>query len=329
MNNMFRLKKELIWNLTDTHIEVFCNNRVLTTEISTEDDRKVFNFLTFLSAGKHQQEIDAYSLLSDDAKNDILSYLITNKYGVWENEHQLTKYELFYNSFPNQNYADLSEQLDDVSILIIGVGTSASYLLESLSNMGVKKFVLIDGDRVEEKNIESQNYSVGDIGQYKANTLKDKYNKCKIKVHNEFVNSFEDIERIVNISHINYVILAVDNIELPIKLITEKVHNKQLPTLIYTSYGVLNQSYFKIKYKEDAVAFLELVYATFPDTDYYLSDNSGTILNALFSSFAITKLIIDDILDPNASNYAYYNFYDNRIFIGNQEQVHQQEESGC
>nr|DAX48145.1 MAG TPA: hypothetical protein [Caudoviricetes sp.] len=51
MNNMFRLKKELIWNLTDTHIEVFCNNRVLTTEISTEDDRKVFNFLTFLSAG--------------------------------------------------------------------------------------------------------------------------------------------------------------------------------------------------------------------------------------------------------------------------------------
>lgn len=51
MNNMFRLKKELIWNLTDTHIEIFCNKRVLTTEISTENDRKVFNFLTF-----HQQE---------------------------------------------------------------------------------------------------------------------------------------------------------------------------------------------------------------------------------------------------------------------------------
>lgn len=24
-NNMFRLYRELIWNLTDTHIEVFCN----------------------------------------------------------------------------------------------------------------------------------------------------------------------------------------------------------------------------------------------------------------------------------------------------------------
>lgn len=48
MNNMFRLNRELIWNLTDTHIEVFCNKRVL----STENDRKVFNFLTF-----HQQEI--------------------------------------------------------------------------------------------------------------------------------------------------------------------------------------------------------------------------------------------------------------------------------
>ena len=43
MNNMFRLNRELIWNLTDTHIEVFCNKRVL----STENDRKVFNFLTF------------------------------------------------------------------------------------------------------------------------------------------------------------------------------------------------------------------------------------------------------------------------------------------
>lgn len=52
MNNIFRLKRELIWNLTDTHIEFFfCNKRVLTTEISTENDRKVFNFLTF-----HQQE---------------------------------------------------------------------------------------------------------------------------------------------------------------------------------------------------------------------------------------------------------------------------------
>lgn len=47
MNNIFRLKKELIWNLTDTYIEFFCNKRVLTTEISTENDRKVFNFLTF------------------------------------------------------------------------------------------------------------------------------------------------------------------------------------------------------------------------------------------------------------------------------------------
>lgn len=46
MNNIFRLKRELIWNLTDTHIEFFCNKRVLTTEISTENDRKVFNFLT-------------------------------------------------------------------------------------------------------------------------------------------------------------------------------------------------------------------------------------------------------------------------------------------
>lgn len=43
MNNIFRLKKELIGNLTDTHIEIFCNKRVL----STENDRKVFNFLTF------------------------------------------------------------------------------------------------------------------------------------------------------------------------------------------------------------------------------------------------------------------------------------------
>lgn len=47
MNNIFRLKRELIWNLTDMHIEFFCNKRVLTTEISTENDRKVFNFLTF------------------------------------------------------------------------------------------------------------------------------------------------------------------------------------------------------------------------------------------------------------------------------------------
>lgn len=58
MNNIFRLKKELIWNLTDTHIEIFCNKRVLTTEISTENDRKCLIFLHFIS--RRQADVKVY-----------------------------------------------------------------------------------------------------------------------------------------------------------------------------------------------------------------------------------------------------------------------------
>lgn len=57
------------------------------------------------------------------------------------------------------------------NILIIGVGTATSYVLEILSKLGIKKFTLIDGDQVEKRNLEAQNYSNDDIGNYKVRSL--------------------------------------------------------------------------------------------------------------------------------------------------------------
>ncbi len=59
-------------------------------------------------------------------------------------------------------------------ITICGAGAIGSHLAENLARQGFQRFRVIDCDRVEEHNVNTQLYSVGDVGAWKVEVLRNR-----------------------------------------------------------------------------------------------------------------------------------------------------------
>ncbi len=68
-------------------------------------------------------------------------------------------------------FRDINRKIFSSTVTIIGIGGLGSYLSEILARMGVKKIILVDFDKVEEKNLNRQNFILEDIGKYKVDAI--------------------------------------------------------------------------------------------------------------------------------------------------------------
>lgn len=103
----------------------------------------------------------------------------------------------------SRNRIYLSEQeqenIKNVKILLGGAGIG-SIIAECAIRFGFESITIVDGDRVEESNLNRQNYIQSDIGKYKvdalAKRLKKINSKAKIKVVNEFIDN-DNVHQII------------------------------------------------------------------------------------------------------------------------------------
>jgi len=63
---------------------------------------------------------------------------------------------------------DLVDKLSKFQIAICGAGTIGSNLIDTLARQGFQHMMLIDMDRVEEHNINTQIYGKSDVGALKV-----------------------------------------------------------------------------------------------------------------------------------------------------------------
>jgi len=109
-------------------------------------------------------------------------------------------------------------------VTIIGVGGIGSWIAEFLTRAGYGVHI-IDGDKVEKKNLKYANYTSDDEDKYKVNALHERLlctgNNGHTTISNEFV---EKVTR--NASDL--VILCVDSIMTRIKLISSLYRFKKL-----------------------------------------------------------------------------------------------------
>ena len=63
------------------------------------------------------------------------------------------------------------QQIKNFEILIGGCGIG-SVIAECALRMGIEKISLVDGDKVEQSNLNRQSYTDEDIGSYKTESLK-------------------------------------------------------------------------------------------------------------------------------------------------------------
>lgn len=119
----------------------------------------------------------------------------------------------------------LGTKINDVqnkTILIIGLGGVGGYTTESLARLGIKKLILIDGDVVDITNINRQIIALhSSVGKPKVEVfqerIKDINPKCEVISIYKFITK-EEVNNLIN-EDIDYVVDACDTSEVKKEII--------------------------------------------------------------------------------------------------------------
>lgn len=71
--------------------------------------------------------------------------------------------------------------LQSARVLVVGLGNIGSPLVSLLARLGVGHLRLIDRDRVEAKNVATQEYRPEDVGRFKAEVLAERLKSCEVE----------------------------------------------------------------------------------------------------------------------------------------------------
>ncbi|MGI0518035.1 tRNA threonylcarbamoyladenosine dehydratase [Treponema denticola] len=129
------------------------------------------------------------------------------------------------------------KKIEDARIAVFGLGGVGSYTAEALARSGVAQnggqLILIDGDKIEESNINRQLYALySTIGKAKTEIamerIADINPACKIKTVNSFIlpDNFYKILGKDFFKRVDFIVDAVDTIALKIFLAAEAEKNE-------------------------------------------------------------------------------------------------------
>jgi len=133
------------------------------------------------------------------------------------------------------------KSLGDKTVLVIGLGGVGGTALEALARSGLKKFVLIDFDKVDETNLNRQVlYTKDDVGRNKVEAAKDRL--LKINPEFEIATLNLKIEECalnnLDVGKVDFIIDAIDYIPGKLHIIEYSIKNK-IPFI--TSLGMGNR----------------------------------------------------------------------------------------
>ena len=208
-------------------------------------------------------------------------------------------------------------------IHVIGAGGTGGYLIEYLSRLlsaTSTSLHVYDGDMVESKNLERQNFSEGDLNGFKAEAIVSRvkeqlpYSKMEITAHNTYVTTEEDIsvdmllELGENQDEQLMIVLAVDNVatrrlinsyislfqELDMQVLFFDSGNDMFSgqCVVYSSEPVTLELPFEKPRKVMLPTMLEI----FPDIDV-LDENPGATQNCADNSQSEPQAMMANVIN--------------------------------
>jgi len=310
----FRLKKELNWALKETGIVVYEGNKKLELVINTENNNGLFKFLKFLSDFKTKADIEKYMGLTDNEKKDAINYLLSKGFlQDFDQPRNLTRTDLFINSFPEVNFKEFNSYMKKCRIILIGLGTVGSNTLDLLVRLGFQQFILIDGDKVEEKNLAAQAYFPEDLGRYKVDVMRERYKNLSFKTHRGWIKNVADLIEISGHLHQNDLIINAADDYILMSNLAKAIMQKLLSChVIESGYGPLLQTAYVIDSIESAKLFYDYINTLINIPMDNIYENSGSIINGYMSAVMIGQMIIASFIGKNMRAVE-YNFLNNHL----------------
>ncbi len=119
-------------------------------------------------------------------------------------------------------------KIQNLKVLIIGLGGVGSYAIEALSRSGINNLIIVDKDRVDITNINRQLIALhSNIGRYKTDIVEERIkdinlNANVIKITKEITK--DNIKELIDLKP-DYIIDACDTIEVKKELIRQSIKN--------------------------------------------------------------------------------------------------------
>ena len=137
--------------------------------------------------------------------------------------------------------SDNLNNLNNKTVLILGVGGVGGYVVESLARSNIGTLIIVDYDKVEESNINRQIIALNStIGRSKVDVLeariKDINSGCKVIKIDKFIDNNNYLELFDN--HIDYFVDACDTV-LVKKLVIKECLKRNIPFI--SSMGTGNK----------------------------------------------------------------------------------------
>ncbi len=197
------------------------------------------------------------------------------------------------------------------SLVVVGCGGTGTYFLKEFSrfirkNRTIGQFILIDGDRVEEKNLERQSFQREDIGLNKAVVMADVLYSA-FDIHWESMNTYltKPKQLVDLISYTPIIIGCVDNHAC--RLVLEE-YFKKVPTCAYFDSGNEYQTGEVVfAYKANGKVISPLRSVWFPDMlkgDLRSVTEVGCEeLNAVSPQHIVTNMLAGNILLAETASF--------------------------
>lgn len=212
---------------------------------------------------------------------------------------------------PSLESRTILDQIENLHIVIIGVGTIGATLVLTLAKLGIKNISIIDPDYVEEKNIRAQVlFDYEDVNEYKVNVIKDKLAsiepECVINGYSQRITNIDDLLKL-NLEPFHFIFGCFDES-------SETLHNA-----IASHANDLSSKYIVLGYFNDSTIANDLtsqqglhtLHESYKSaTPYYISENRGTIIQSFIGSILISKILVDHLLDNRTSSNLSFNLSD-------------------
>ena len=125
---------------------------------------------------------------------------------------------------------DSFENISSKTVLVVGVGGVGGYVVEALVRSGIGKIIIVDGDMVDETNINRQIIALSStVGQSKVDVfekrLKDINEKCEVIKINKFIDA-SNIDVLFDYEF-DYLVDACDTVSTKLALIDRCILEKR------------------------------------------------------------------------------------------------------
>ena len=133
------------------------------------------------------------------------------------------------------------KSLSNKTVVVIGLGGVGGTALEALARSGIKKFVLIDFDKVDETNLNRQIlYTMSDVGRNKVEAAEEHIRKINSEFEIATIDKKieESTHDDLNLVKVDFIIDAIDYIPGKLHVIEYSLRNK-IPFV--TSLGMGNR----------------------------------------------------------------------------------------